>query len=178
MNKQETGRGSAAGVRTAGGMADLKQSAGEALSGASDVAEQAVEKAKQVAAESASTVTHQVKDLLDRQVGSGADLVGHLASSAKRAADDLDQNAPQVAGLVRNFANRMDSYSDQLRGQSADQLMRSASEFTRRQPALVFGLTALAGFLAFRGLKNTPSIQSPSIQPTREAQGAGEFHGS
>lgn len=31
-----------------------------------------------------------------------------------------------------------------------------ASDFTRKQPALVFGLASLAGFLAFRVLKSSP----------------------
>jgi hypothetical protein len=152
----------------------------DAVSRASAVAGEAVDKARQAASETASTVTQQVKELLDRQVGSGADMVGHIASSAKLAAADLDREAPQLAGLLRAFADRVDGYAGDLRGQSVDQLARAASDFTRRQPALVFGLAALAGFLAFRTLKSAPAVPSPSIQPTYNGdhRRASEFHGT
>jgi hypothetical protein len=44
-----------------------------------------------------------------------------------------------------------------LQDQSVDQLWRSASNYTRRQPAVVFGLAALAGFFALRTFKSTPA---------------------
>jgi hypothetical protein len=153
---------------------------GDPMSKMSDAAQQAAEKAKQAASDAASSVTHQVKELLDRQVGTGADMVGHFAHSAKRAADDLDQNAPQLAGLVRIFADRVDGYAEDLRDQSVDQLLRAATDLTRRQPALVFGMAALAGFFLFRTMKAAPPVSSPSIQPGRDGQrnGASEFHDS
>jgi len=108
-----------------------------------------------------------VKDLLNRQVGSGAEMLGGVARSARRAAEDLERDAPQIAGLVRTLASRVDGYAQGLQDQSVDQLWRSASDYTRRQPALVFGLAAIAGFFALRTLKSTPSVSAPSIQPSR-----------
>ena len=104
-----------------------------------------------------------MKGLLDTQLGSGADVIGQLGSSAKRAAEDLEQNAPQLAGLVRGVADRIEGYADDLRDQTVDDVLRSASNFTRRQPALVFGLAALAGFFALRTLKSN----APRPQPYR-----------
>lgn len=155
----------------------LAQTATDALSKTVELGQQAANTAGQAAAETASTVTTQVKDLLDRQVASGVNMVGRVASSAKRAAEDLEQDAPQIAGLVRGMADRMEGFADDLRDQSGEQLLRAASDLTRRQPALVFGLAALAGFFAFRTFKNTPSsialpsirpAPSPSIQPAQE----------
>jgi hypothetical protein len=166
-----------------GGMAkNLGKAATEAMSDAmskaSGVAQQAAETAKRAASDTTEKVSHQVKDLLDRQVGSGAEMVGHFASSVKLAAEDLDKNAPYLAGFVHLFADRIESYSEDLRDQTVDQLIRSGAEFTRRQPALVFGLAALAGFFAFRTLKSAPpSTPSPSIQPNSQHT-AGQFHGS
>jgi hypothetical protein len=49
--------------------------------------------------------------------------------------------------------------------------VRSVSDLTRRQPALVFGLAAAAGFLMFRTLKSaTDDTRSPSIQPNEGAR--------
>ena len=89
------------------------------------------------------------------QVSSGSDLAGH-ARSVRSAADSLDQNAPQLASLARGAAERVEQFSRDIRGQTVEDLVRTASEFTRRQPALVFGLASLAGFLAFRVLKSSP----------------------
>jgi hypothetical protein len=82
---------------------------GDAYSQASTLARDAGEKVKQAASETASTVTDQVKELLDRQIGTGANMAGQFASSARLAANDLDQQAPLLAGLVRNFANKVET---------------------------------------------------------------------
>jgi ElaB/YqjD/DUF883 family membrane-anchored ribosome-binding protein len=146
--------------------------AGAAFSQASDVARDAGAKARDVASETASDVTAQVKDLLDRQIGTSANIAGHLATSARRAADDLADESPFVAGVVRTFADRVEGYADGIKDRTVEELVRTASDFTRRQPALVFGLAALAGFVIFRTARSTPSIAAPPIQPTRPGEGS------
>jgi len=152
-----------------------------AASRASDLAQDVAGRAKQTASDAASTIADQVKEVLGRQIGSGVEVVGKLASSTNRAADDLEQSAPVVAGMVRSVAQRMDGYANGLRDQSVDDLVRAASDLTRRQPALVFGLAAFAGFLVFRTVKNAaPTRRSFSRYPYQERArpGAGEFHGA
>jgi hypothetical protein len=145
--------------------ADNKKSLSEATAGAvRDIADQA----KGAAAGTAATLGNQVKSLLDDQVGHGAAVVGRFANATKRAAADLDQESPQVAGMVRGVADRLDDFADGLRDQSVDELVRAASDYTRRQPAVVFGLAALAGFFALRTFKSATSTSSRSNQaPTR-----------
>ncbi|MBX9775742.1 MAG: hypothetical protein K2Y71_15275 [Xanthobacteraceae bacterium] len=178
MSNQDFGRPSPAATREEGLSQRASKGASDALSSASSLASDVASKAKQAVSQTAATVTGQVKTLLDNQVGNGADMVGHVAGAVKRAAQELDRDAPQLAGLVRTAAERMDSYAGGLRDQSVDQLLRAASDFTRRQPAMVFGLAALAGFFALRTLKSTPSsVASPPIQPTHDATSRG-YHGS
>jgi hypothetical protein len=56
-------------------------------------------------------------------------------------------------------------------------MMRSASDFTRRQPALVFGLAAMVGFFMFRTIKTAQGhTASPSIAPEPGGT-AGGSHG-
>jgi hypothetical protein len=155
--------------------AQTRTPASDRLSQVSDAAQSATSTAREVASEAASTITDQVKELLDSQLASGVEMVGHLGSSAKRAAADLDRNAPQLAGLVRGVGDRIESYADDMRDQSVDELFRSASNFTRRQPALVFGLAALAGFFAYRTIKSTPLPTQPVRRPA--APLTGEYHG-
>jgi ElaB/YqjD/DUF883 family membrane-anchored ribosome-binding protein len=139
---------------------DVRAKASEAVSKLADVAQQAGSQAKQTASSLASDANQKAKGFLNQQVASGAELAGHVANSARCAADNLDQNAPQLAELVRGAAKRVEEFSRDLRGQTVEHLVRTASDFTRRQPAVVFGFASLAGFLLFRVLKSNPPSSS------------------
>jgi hypothetical protein len=158
----------------------MRAKAGEAASKIADVAQQAGSQAKQAASSLASDASQKAKGFLNMQVTAGADLVGHVVESARAAAGSLDQNAPQLADLVRGAADRAEEFSRDLHGQTIEDLVRTASDFTRRQPALVFGLASLAGFLAFRVLKSTPprSSTDPHSGTEHFDRGAGQFHGT
>ena len=81
----------------------------------------------------------------------------------------MTSNSKKVSclrSLVRGFAHNVDNYADNLEDQTVEQLAQSASDFTRRQPALVFGLAAIAGFFAFRTFKSARTVSSPPIQPS------------
>jgi hypothetical protein len=159
------------------GAADrVSEAARRTFEQASGMAQDAGAKAKQAASETAATMTSQVRDMLDQQIGSGAGMARHFAGSMRGAADDLDPQSPLVAGFVRTFADRVDYYAENLQHQTAEQLTRAAADFTRRQPALVFGLAALAGLFMFRTFKNTGTMNSPSIQPTEDADAAKQGH--
>jgi hypothetical protein len=151
----------------------FRDATGEAFSKASDTARDAAAKAKSAAADAASTVSDHVMGLLNDQIGVGAQSANHFARSMRVAADDLEQESPMLAGLVRGFAHNVDHYADRLEDQTVEQLVKSASDLTRRQPALVFGLAALAGFFAFRTFKtvSNSSMSSPSIQPAHNPAG-------
>ena len=144
--------------------------AGDAFSKASDMARDAGAKAKRAASDTASGMTDSVMGLLNEQLGTGAASAGRLADAMRVAADDLSRESPLLAGVVRTFAGNVDGYADRLENQTVEQLTKTASDYTRRQPALVFGLAAVAGFFAFRTFKNTQSVSSPPIQPTDQNQ--------
>lgn len=147
----------------------------DTISAAASLAGQAAETAKDALSETTATLTGEMKQLLDRQVGSGAKVLGTVARSTRRVADELEQESPQVAGLVRTLGHRVDRFADDLEGQSADQILRTVSDFTRRQPALVFGLAAIAGFFVLRTLKSAPPASAPSIAPSLSV---GDFNAS
>jgi hypothetical protein len=149
---------------------------------ASDAARDAGSKVKQGAADTASNMTDHVKDLLDQQISKGVDLAGHFASSVKLAADSLERESPALAGLVRNFGDKVEIYKDEFEYQTVDHFARTVSDFTRRQPALVFGLAALAGFFVFRTIKSASVTSTPSVQPVQDhnevrRHGEGGRHG-
>jgi hypothetical protein len=153
-------RDSSAGAST---VETVKQVAGDALDRAADVGRTAASQARRLAADSASTMKDQVKELLDRQLSSGVGVAGHLAGSIRLAADDLEQESPLVAGLVRSLGDSVDDYAKEFQDQTVEQVLQTAASFTRRRPALVFGLSALAGFFVYRAVKSRSD--APSIVP-------------
>ena len=155
----------------------VRDAAGQAFSKASEMARDAGEKAKRAAADTASTIGDEVKEILDRQLGTGATMAGQFASSIRIAADDLSREAPMLAGLVRGFANRVDGYAQDLQDQTADQVMKATADFTRKQPALVFGLAALAGFFVLRTFKSASGAAAPSIQPSQDPMQPRDYNG-
>jgi ABC-type transporter Mla subunit MlaD len=148
------------------------KAAKDALSRASSFAEDAGGKVKQAASDTA-TLTGEVKDILNRQVGGGADMLGNVARSVRRAAEHIERDSPQIADLARTLAMRVDGYAHDLRDQSVEQIWQTTKDFTRRQPAVVFGLAALAGFFALRILKSSPSVPAPPIQPSHSYRSGG-----
>jgi hypothetical protein len=154
MNNQDPRPGSS-GSSSPTPSQNVRAKAGETAAQVTDAARDAGSQAKRAATSLASDATKQAKGFLNMQVTAGADMVGHVAESARAAAESLDQNAPQLAGLMRNAADRVEEFSEGLRDQTVDDLLKTASDFTRKQPALVFGLASLAGFLAFRVLKSS-----------------------
>lgn len=147
---------------------NIAGAAKEAYQKAADLGSEAAERGRAAAAEGARVARSQMKGALDRQVGAAASVVDNVARSFHVAANDLERNAPFAGDIMHGLADRMSGYADDLQGQSADDLLRAASDFTRRQPAVVFGLAALAGFLMFRTIKHTPTaMQAPSIQPSQ-----------
>ena len=73
---------------------DLRAKAGDAVAKVGDVASEAVEEAKRSANTLAAEAGEKVKAMLNQQVGVGADMAGHVAASARAAADSLDPTVP------------------------------------------------------------------------------------
>jgi hypothetical protein len=192
-NRTSLGQGSQGasqpGARQTGAFDEIREKAGEAVSKFSEAAQQAGEHAKQTASSLAEEANQKARGLLNQQITTGADVVQQVAGAARAAADNLDRTNPQLAEFVRGAADRVDGFSRDLRGQSVDDLFRKTSDFTRRQPAVVFGLASLAGFLAFRVLKagepggasaHAQYAPESAFRSQREQFGhrASEFHGA
>lgn len=142
--------------------------AGGGVEKASATVGNAAGQAKAAVSEAASSVASQLRSTLDGQVESGAALIGHAASSIRCASEDLNKNAPALANVVGAVADKLDRYADDLQGKTADEVWADVNRYTRRQPALVFGMAALAGFLAYRTLKSSGSASARSMSNPRE----------
>jgi ElaB/YqjD/DUF883 family membrane-anchored ribosome-binding protein len=172
---------------------DLRSRASDAMSKVGEVAQQAAGEAKRSAASLAAEAGERGKAMLHERVAAGVGLVGHVAASTRAAAENLDPNAPQLAGLLREAGDRMDQFSRDIRDKSVGELLETTSEFARRQPAVVFGAAAACGFMLFRLFKATSPSRTnvhhqqqgghewptEGVEPRDPApsQIAGQFHG-
>jgi hypothetical protein len=181
MNSQHPPPGSFESTRsqTPSASQDMRAKASDTASKIAEAAREAGSQAKQAASSLASDASRQAKGFLNMQVTAGADVVHHVVDSARIAAKNLEQEVPQLAGLVRSAADRAEEFSQDLRGQTVEDLIRTASDFTRKQPALVFGLASLAGFLVFRVLKSHPAEEAadPYRGTERFERRAGQLQG-
>lgn len=169
MSNQDFGREAATARAPDSKAKIIKDAATEAITRASNVAREAGSKAKEAASDTASTMTEHVKELIDKQIGSGATMAGHFANSIKLAADDLGKQSPALAGFVHQFADKVEDYAEDMQDRTVEQLVRTASDYTRRQPALVFGLAAVAGFFLFRTVRSaSDQTSAPPIQPAQD----------
>jgi hypothetical protein len=142
------------------GSRDLRAKAADAVSKINDVAQAAGQQAKATATSLASEANEKAKGVMNEQIAAGAEWMGYVAEATKAAADSLDRNAPKLSGLVRETAQKVERFSQDVKDRSVEELYQSASGFTRRQPALVFGSAALFGFFLFRLLKTDPMTAS------------------
>jgi hypothetical protein len=157
---------------------DIRNKAGDTVTKLADVAQAAGQQAKATATSLASEANEKAKGVINEQVAAGADWVGHVAEAVKAAADNLKQNAPQLSGMVRDAATKVEKFSKSMKDQSVEELYRSASDFTRRQPAVVFGSAALFGFFIFRLLKTEPTSGSGTGVGGTKLSGASYRSGS
>jgi len=172
-----TQAGTSSGAPTAGSATGRSTNATEAASTIAEAARRAGSEAQQAFSSVKSEVNQKAKGFLDQQVAVGADLAHHVADSVRTAAENLDRNSPRLAGMVRSAADKVDEVSSNLREQSLNDILRTSSDFTRRQPALVFGLASLAGFFLFRVLKSSPSSPSGNYRAAQRSNSrSGQFH--
>lgn len=126
-------------------------------SDANSIDEKLLQSAKSVAQEigdivgdASSAATSRAKDLLKQQLTDGGDLVAHIAQSTRLAGDHLDREVPQLGSLVKRAASSIEDVARGMRDRSIEEVVQTAFDFGRRQPALLFGITAVLGYLAFR----------------------------
>lgn len=126
-----------------------------------DLADTAKETARDVrdaVSKSAEAKAEEARDTV-------ADHVDRTADAAHSAAGAYDPNSIQ-AQLLDQLANNIEGLTDRLRGRSIEEMTHDAANFARRNPALVLGGAAVAGFALARFLKATPEApRSASSDP-------------
>jgi hypothetical protein len=123
-----------------------------------DQASDLVDAAKDVA----SQATDKFKTTVDGQKTAGADYVGSLANTIRRAAREFDSDLPIAGTYIRKAASQVEGVADTIRTGNFNDLVRGAQSFARRQPAAFLGMAVLAGFGVVRFLKSSANEVSES----------------
>jgi hypothetical protein len=118
----------------------IKDQASELIDTAKDVASQATDKFKQTVVD---------------QKAAGADYVGSLANTIRRAAKEFDGDLPIAGTYIRKAASQVEGVADTLRTGNFNEFVRGAQSFARRQPTAFLGIAVLAGFGVVRFLKSS-----------------------
>ena len=151
---------------------------------ATELAETSGEKLKEQASELAdaaknvaSQATDRLKEKVSEQRGAGAEYVGNLAETIRRAAREFDKDLPIAGKYIRKAAVQVENVSDSIRTGDFNDLVRNAQSFARRQPTAFLGMAVLAGFAAVRFLKSSSdapaSSANPRAQPHQDYRGPG-----
>ena len=103
----------------------------------------------------ASQATDKLKETVDGQKTAGADYVGSLAGTIRRAAREFDSDLPIAGTYIRKAASQVEGVADTIRTGNFNDLVRGAQSFARRQPTAFLGMAVLAGFGVVRFLKSS-----------------------
>jgi hypothetical protein len=103
----------------------------------------------------ASQATDKLKETVDGQKTAGADYVGSLAGTIRRAAREFDSDLPIAGTYIRKAASQVEGVADTIRTGNFKDLVRGAQSFARRQPTAFLGMAVLAGFGVVRFLKSS-----------------------
>jgi gas vesicle protein len=137
---------------------DLKDKAiglaGSSSDAIKDQASEFVDAAKDVA----SQATDKLKQTVDGQKNAGAEYVGSLAETIRRAAREFDSDLPIAGTYIRKAAAQVEGVADTIRTGNFNDLIRGAQSFARRQPTALLGMAVLAGFGVVRFLKSSAEI--------------------
>jgi hypothetical protein len=115
------------------------------------------------ARDTASQAADKLKQRVDGQKNAGAEYVGSLADTMRRAAREFDNDLPIAGVYIRKAASQIEGVSDSIKTGDFQDLVRGAQSFARRQPTAFLGMAVLAGFGVVRFLKTSANdLQAPA----------------
>ena len=134
---------------------EIKDKASGLVDAASDTIKDKASEFVDTAKGVASQATDKLKQAVDGQKSAGADYVGSLAGTIRRAAKEFDGDLPIAGTYIRKAAAQVEGVADTIRTGTFNDLVRGAQSFARRQPTAFLGMAVLAGFGVVRFLKSS-----------------------
>ena len=153
---------------------DLKDKAAELVDATSTTVKDKASEFADTAKDVASQASDKLKQVVDAQKSAGADYVGSLAGTIRRAAKEFDSDLPVAGTYIRKAASHVDSIADTVKTGNFNDLVRGAQSFARRQPTAFLGIAVLAGFGLVRFLKSSATdADRPGSQHSSGAGSSG-----
>jgi len=119
------------------------------------MAESSSEALKDRASDFVDAAKGKLQQAVDGQKNAGAEYVGGLADTMRRAAREFDNDLPIAGTYIRKAASQVEVVSDSIRNGNFNDLVQGAQSFARRQPTAFLGMAVLAGFGLIRFLKSS-----------------------
>lgn len=107
------------------------------------------ETASHIAERAANTGIQQV----DRGREQAAESLSQLATTMRRASDDVGQETPLVQNVTQTIAEQTERAATYLRDTDAREIIHSVEDIARRQPLVFLGGAFLLGLVGARVLK-------------------------
>jgi len=153
--KKTTGAVKSAADQAASAGRDLKDKVSEMAGTSADTIREHASDFVDAAKNVSSQATDKLKEAVEGQKNAGAEYVGGLADTMRRAAREFDAELPIAGTYIRKAASQVEAAADSIRHGNFNDLVQSAQTFARRQPAAFLGLAVLAGFGVVRFLKSS-----------------------
>jgi len=145
---------------------DLKDKAVGMVGSASEAIKDQASEFADAARDVASQATDKLWQSVDGQKNAGAEYVGSLADTMRRAAREFDNDLPIAGVYIRKAASQIEGVSDSIKTGNFQDLVREAQSFARRQPTAFLGMAVLAGFGVVRFLKTSANdSEVPAARP-------------
>ena len=142
------------------GFEDERLSSASLASGVKQTAQTAADALGQQATQFAQDVGFELSKAGEDQKARGVDAMRKVARAIDSAASELESQSPTVARMVHETARQVDGLSDNLSSRSVNELVQTAAQLARAQPALFIGGSVMAGFALARFLRSS-SRQRP-----------------
>ena len=160
---------------------DLKDKARDIAGSSTDAVKDQASNFVDAAKDVASQATDKIRQTVDGQKNAGAEYVGNLAETMRRAAREFDNDLPIAGTYIRKAASQIEGVSDSIKNGDFNDLVRGAQQFARRQPTAFLGIAVLAGFGLVRFLKSSAQAsqaESPTSGSAYMGQGSQSNQGS
>jgi len=140
---------------TAFGDGDDKTAAAALADGIRDAASMTTKVVKEQVSAVAGEVGHELGKTAEEQMGRGAEAMQGFARAIEAAGSELEEQSPQLARLVNDWAGKVRDVSRSVSNRQVSDLVDTANDFARTQPAIFFGAAVAAGFALARFLKSS-----------------------
>jgi hypothetical protein len=121
------------------------------------------------------TATEQAHTLFDAQKGRVVEGSNAITTALRQTASSLrQQDQAALAGYVEQATSKIEEIARSLEQKDLDTLLWDVRSFARRSPALFFGATFAAGFIASRFLKSSGdrhAVRMGFTPPSRQSGG-------